>query len=524
MRIVIADDEQELRDFIASMPHWAEAGYEIVGKAANGAEALELIERLRPDLVVADIRMPVMDGIELATRIRQAWPAMPVIFLTAHGEFEYARQAVKLGIVDFITKPFQPQALVDSIKLLRPHAQRQSAWVWQDEFFAFFSNSSHSDDDKRAWLARHDLADRTYTLLYAASDEAAPAAGYRSGPISRLGLKERIEGELTRSGYSYWTALSSAGIYFLLFESSESGWATGSASGDVMELARGIMAMLEGGHAESISIGISEQMPSYLQLPEAIAQIGRCMEYRMLLGKGSIIAYEALDRMFLAQTERRQQVMQEFGALIGAGQWEQAGNYLRAYYKQMLLGGFNKADIHSANLQIIDALEAEMKQYGIEPTAAERVERRERLLGSTVLTEMMQLLGSYLQEAEALVRARQDDYTSSLTSEAIRLIRDHFAEDLTLQMIAEKLNVNYSYLSRAIKKETDRNFRDLLREARLEEARKKLIHTDLKAYEVAYAVGFKDPQHFSEAFKQQFGKGPTAYRDEFRKGRGGADE
>jgi two-component system response regulator YesN len=518
MRIIIADDEQELLDFIANMPQWAEVGYEIVGKAANGAEALKLIDRLRPDLVVADIRMPVMDGLELAAHIRQDWPGMPVIFLTAHDEFEYAQQAVKLGIMDFITKPFHPQALVDSVKLLRPSARHESAWVWQDEFFAFFYSKSNSDEAKQAWLAQREFVDRSYILLYAEADAAVPTDGFRS---SRLGLKRRIEMEIERSQYTYWTALSASGIYFLLFEAIEADGESSSETGREIGLARNIISELQVGGAESVSIGISAKMRSYLQLPVAIGQINRCMEYRMLLGKGSIIAYEALDRMFLEQKERRQIARQEFGALISAGQWEQANHYLRDYYKRMLLDGFNKTDIQSSNIQILEILEAELKQYGIEPTSADFVQRRENLLSCTILTEMMQLLGSYLQEAESLIRAKQEDYTSSLTMDVMRLIRNHYAEDLTLQMIAEKINVNYSYLSRSIKKETDRNFRDLLREIRLEEARKKLIHSDLRAYEVAYAVGFKDPQHFSEAFKQQYGKGPSAYREDIRKGRSG---
>ncbi|MBW7462017.1 response regulator, partial [Paenibacillus sepulcri] len=97
MRILIVDDESEIRDYLAGLPQWEEARCTVVGTAANGEEALGLMERTSPDVLLTDIRMPVMDGIALAEAVRATRPDLPIIFLTAHHEFEYARQAVRLG-------------------------------------------------------------------------------------------------------------------------------------------------------------------------------------------------------------------------------------------------------------------------------------------------------------------------------------------------------------------------------------------------------------------------------------------
>lgn len=107
MKLFIVDDEKAVRDYIVSLPAWNRLGCKIVGQAADGWEAYETLSRTNadaPDVLITDIRMPYMDGIELTRQVLEDFPDMKVIFLTAHGEFEYAKQAVKLGAVDFITK------------------------------------------------------------------------------------------------------------------------------------------------------------------------------------------------------------------------------------------------------------------------------------------------------------------------------------------------------------------------------------------------------------------------------------
>jgi two-component system response regulator YesN len=137
MKLFIVDDEKAVRDYIVSLPAWNRLGCTIVGQAADGWEAYETICRAKdkkPDVLITDIRMPSMDGIELTRRILDVRPDMKVIFLTAHGEYEYAKQAVKLGVVDFITKPFHENELVDRVQWIRDHRmdRRRPDWVQQE--------------------------------------------------------------------------------------------------------------------------------------------------------------------------------------------------------------------------------------------------------------------------------------------------------------------------------------------------------------------------------------------------------
>ena len=113
--VMIVDDEKYVRMGIKEETDWALIGCEVVAEAANGEEALAKAEETRPDLVISDIRMPKMDGIELAEKLIEKYPAIKVIFLTAYNEFEYARQAVRIGVSDYLLKPFKDGELEASV-------------------------------------------------------------------------------------------------------------------------------------------------------------------------------------------------------------------------------------------------------------------------------------------------------------------------------------------------------------------------------------------------------------------------
>lgn len=125
---MIVDDEKYVRMGIKNDTDWALIGCEVVAEASNGEMALELSGQFRPDLVISDIKMPKMDGIELAGRLLEKYPDTKVIFLTAYNEFEYARQAVRLGVSDYLLKPFHDGELEGAIqRLLHLHPNASAA-------------------------------------------------------------------------------------------------------------------------------------------------------------------------------------------------------------------------------------------------------------------------------------------------------------------------------------------------------------------------------------------------------------
>lgn len=118
-KLILADDEADVREGVLHEIDWEDAGFEVVDRAENGPEALEMAERWRPDVLVTDIRMPFMDGLELSERVRRSLPGTKIIILTGYDEFEYARKAITLGIEEFVLKPFSAQELLQALRKVK---------------------------------------------------------------------------------------------------------------------------------------------------------------------------------------------------------------------------------------------------------------------------------------------------------------------------------------------------------------------------------------------------------------------
>ena len=112
-KVLLVDDEEEVMDVIEHRICWKQMGFEVVGKAQNGVKALEISEKMQPDVVITDIKMPYMDGLELARNLKQDNPDVRILILTGFDEFEYAKEAVHLEIEEYILKPVNANELSD---------------------------------------------------------------------------------------------------------------------------------------------------------------------------------------------------------------------------------------------------------------------------------------------------------------------------------------------------------------------------------------------------------------------------
>ncbi|SDA71937.1 two-component system, response regulator YesN [Butyrivibrio sp. INlla18] len=183
--VMIVDDEKYVRLGIKGETDWSLIGCEVVGEASNGEEALELADKVRPDLVISDIRMPKMDGIELAEQLRDKYPNTKVIFLTAYNEFEYARKAIRLGVSDYILKPFQDgelEGVIQRLLHLHPNGTAQEAEL-ENELIPIKKKDEVSN---RYVQAAIEYIENHYSDVDFSVGNLAEALSVSEGHISRL--------------------------------------------------------------------------------------------------------------------------------------------------------------------------------------------------------------------------------------------------------------------------------------------------------------------------------------------------
>lgn len=506
MRILVVDDEQEIRDYIANMAEWADIRCRVVATASNGEEALALARTEKPDVLLTDIRMPEMDGIELAENLRRSDPDLPIVFLSAYHEFDYAKKAIRLGAVDFITKPFVPLDLLRAVEQVRE--LQKLDWKHQDDFFTLFRLPDQRTEEKREWLEEHHHQQDSFLLLYAESD-AHPGSEESRNRFLERSRAHALVPALQTCVFPSWTFGTESGLYVLIRCAAAD---AAAAREEALALARRIADTGADSDESTLSVGISRLHGSLLDLPAAMRETAQTMEYRMLLGRKSVLAFEAIQSILHEKEKDAALSIQRFADLLRTGDEEGIRELLRDAYRRMLTVGAGKREIQHYCIRLAEQAEAVMEEFGIAPDSQAIVDIRSKLLSGPILTDMMRDLEQHIRQCKEQINRTVEQSPKRLVMEAKRIIEREYSRDLSLQEVAKLLNVNYSYLSRLIKKETEKTFSELLWETRIEAAKVKLLTEDLKAYEIAYAVGFKDPAHFSLLFKKTVGVSPTAYK------------
>ncbi|MCD9026414.1 response regulator [Cohnella silvisoli] len=512
-KLLIVDDEQSVRDFVISIPGWTRLGFSIVEQAGNGTEALENIIRTghAPEVMVTDIRMPHMDGIRLAEQVRRDYPQTHIIFLTAHSEFEYAKQAVKLGVSDFITKPFTEEELVDSVRCIRSLGLEpsNSAQTRKEEWLQLVLDPEIAQDDKRERLTGSEVPEGKLIVLSVEIDNVE-MLHHMGKPFSKLSLRERITYVLDNEPFDYWTTLSQSGIYVLLFQPDIE---EEPMAGETFRLSRSILAACNETFPHSVSIGISSLLDSLLDLPRGIEEIRQCADYRMLLGEKSIVSYRAVAAMKEDLRDRKELTKRDLEQLLRRADGANISEFLSGAYKEIISTGLSKKQVQQFAMEMIQTAEELLKEF--DPTfeqAEERFETRRKMLSYDILSDLIAFLDSYLKQVADVVSRSRAHAQDGVIDQVRQYIAQHYKDDITLHQLADQLYMNYFYLSKCIKKESGKNFRDLVLEYRIEMAKRLLRTSPMKSYEVAYAVGFKDPAYFSQWFKKVVGVSPTEFK------------
>ncbi|MCU6712729.1 response regulator [Paenibacillus sp. J5C_2022] len=507
MNVIVVDDDHLIRNHIVEIIDWQSLGCTVVGQAEDGVAALKLLSERDVDLLITDIRMPGMDGLELIRRSKAVAPQLSVLLLSAYNEFDYAKQAMKLGVSDFITKPFLPSELIECVRYVKTHSlEGNSEWIRQDETIQMLQNPECSKEEKEQRLDKVGLLARPVTMLALEIDNIELL--YHSGmPFSKLALRETVINLLKEFLIHHWAVLSQEGLHVYVFSGPD--MRENEFRDLLFEAARQLLKLCNERFSYSISIGISRLVPSLLYLEDAVKEVRQCLDYRILLGKGSIISYEAIISADIwGKVGEREWNLVEIQRMFKSGSDVDVSLFIRNCYKETLQKGMSKQQVQRMVSDLLDIAENILLDYSVEYNW---FEIRKTVMQFNVLSDLLRYLEEQLKNMTVAIREQIKDPQYRIVLQVQNLIKFHYHEEITLQMIAERLYMNYSYLSRILKQKSGKSFRELLWSYRIEMAKKLLAAGDKKAFEVAYEVGFKDPAHFSQLFKKHVGVNPMEH-------------
>lgn len=529
--VLLVDDEEEVIQVIIKKIDWEKLGFSVIGYANNGIKALEMIEDFQPDVVMTDIKMPYMDGMELCKHIKSEYPATKILLFTGFDEFEYAKEAVHLEVEEYILKPVNSVELTDVLSHVRGKLDQEinekrnvqvlqryyldSLPLLQANFYSALIEGRIQADEIQKYLSDYQiLLDGPFfccIVIYTSSGRVP--AGMNPLLLS-MSVQKQVKEHLGKN----WRAkcFSNLGDTVLIVQLKN--------ENEVSELTDECDRFCR--YADriigvAVTVGIGQVCENILDLPLSYDRAREAVSYRVIYGSSRAInineiAQKELDKSNLMNNSELSNLLKMI--CLGTAQdiVEAANKYLNCLTDSAKL----LKQYHIAVMELISELYrfAANNDIDVEDYMGDM-----RKLYNTLLDFEMDMLQKWLIHIslsfrERLISARNRS-AKSFIFKAKEYIHDNYSnEELSLDNMCKILGVSNSYFSTIFKKETGNSFIGYLTEYRMEQAARQLIETDEKSYVIANNVGYTDPNYFSYVFKRKFGVSPSKYRVEHTKG------
>lgn len=503
MKIVIVEDEAAIRNGMGNILKKLNPAYELVGKASNGIEGLEMIRKEKPDLVILDIRMPDMDGLEMLKVLRQENNGCRAVVLTAYSDFDYAKTAIELGIENYLLKPVKLKELEETLKLaekrINEEKEQKKKYSLESALTLALAETPETDTYMKeqlmekygfdadgnlgiffVWLGERfqDYAEEIYSSL--------KEAGRNSGIFSSCALK-REKRDLVMAVLYRMPGQEEAAAYIETKLASVISGQTGGRAVMGLHFCHGLKG-----------------------LSEAAAGLFGVLDYSLTGGGRELIYYDKILEMgkepFKYPLELETRVKQ---AVAGKNSTEisRCVDKFIAYCKA---GDFHPAAVKEACFRYFSVVFHAAREYGrIYQTDLPVARRMQEMMEAVTWQQIKDVFSDCMSQIEG-ENEEQDE--SLLVRKARILIGDYYNQGITLEEIADKLGVSGEYLSTRLKKETGMTFTETMKKVRIERIKELLVSTSLKLNQIADQAGYSDPKYMSRIFREETGMLPSEYR------------
>jgi two-component system response regulator YesN len=527
-RLLIADDEIVEREAIKFIVGQNLSGALEISEAKNGRELLELLPVAKPDIVLTDIKMPGISGLEAAAKIREALPECRIILMSAFNYFHYAKDGLVLGADDYITKPASAEVILNSlnqsIRLLDEAGNRKRK---QEEISARLKNvTQYLEDELLSLMSSGDIEENAirefFDILEIKStsfvgvalsipDHSLPSeiAGEVQKRILKKRLSEQLKHKLKARGLNFLQSIVGQHIFLLLLVSPEPDeyaarirWA--KIFSEIREEISGEMLV-------PLNVGLGNQCNAIPNITGTFLQAKIAVKYDS--SPGSVTSFGDIvspKKSMEYPIGKEKQLLDCF--LLG-----DAANTLQTVDELLDWITVNLPGLDIMKQKIYELLLVLMRDALLNLRLPELVIDSEVMRRDISLLDSAKDLKSYarnyilkkLQEVRSIKASR----ASSLLSLVLDHIHRNFDRELSLESAAEVVRVSPFYLSKLFRKETGGTFIDYLTEYRIKKAKELLSIPTNNVKEVCYLVGYRDPNYFARVFKKISGVTPSEYRD-----------
>lgn len=525
--VLLVDDEEDVIQVIMRKIDWEGLGFSVIGYATNGVKALEMLEEFQPDVVMTDIRMPYMDGMELSKRIRTEYPGTKILLFTGFDEFEYAKEAVHLEVEEYILKPLNSQELTKvfthlKIKLDQEINEKKNVEILknyymdslpllQANFYSTLIEGRIHQNELDKFLRDYQIAlpGPYYCCLVIHTSASQVPEDMNPLLLATSVQKQAMERLGTKWSAKVFSYLGKTVLLVQLADESELPELTDECDRFCKYVHRIIGA--------DVTVGIGKVCSNILELAESYSGAREAVSYRVIYG-----AVRAINIMEIAPQEMSDTELpgdDGLAHLFKVIRLNERDDIIQAVNKYCdRISSVEKSLQHHYMdvMELVSGLSkfAMNNDIVLEDFAGDMGKMYTGLLEMEPEALRKWLVDISLSFREQLIAARNKS-TRSLVERAREYIYNNYGDaEVSLDSICEELGVSNSYFSTIFKKETGNSFVGYLTDYRMDKASRLLIETNEKSYMIARSVGYTDPNYFSYVFKRRFGVSPSKYRTE----------
>lgn len=510
MRLLIVDDDFQIREGMRYGIEWEELGIYEVDTCANGLEAMDYFREKNPEIIVADIQMPGMTGLEMVQQIRRLNEKTRIIFISAYSNFEYCRKALQMGASDYVLKPIQMKEFLDVIRK-NVHAVEEENRKREQygravlekmirELYIF-----HKPDMEGQQLCRYFSEDfafmeksNAFITILVKMDKAETTSIDQIREIGRQLSEENQE--------FIWLPMTNQGVGIV--EGSNSRLLSIYQQNEAVQKIR-IWNQKYGLEYGTISAGISESHGKNA-FYEGFLQAKSALDYRFYEGNASISIYNG--------KKLRNEIPQSIMEYVRQKDKDTSEVNQRKdveYFKKLeMLFCQEPVEPEVFKNYFLDCYWKMCRKNGIEDSINElRTEIDQCIFAKECVNKVIKYYNTHIWEKMAVYGMAEKNYSHTVQL-AVAYIKEHFREQLTAENVAGHVGKSANYFSSIFKKETGYSFTSYVTRMRMEQAKWLLLHTNKQISEICEQVGYTDYIYFSQLFKQQFGCSASKLRKE----------
>ena len=518
--VLVVDDEENQRRTLVQKVDWASAGFRVVGEAENGVEALELVETLEPDLIITDIKMPMISGLELSASVRKLRPATQIVILSGYDSFEYARTAINYNIIRYLLKPISSAELTAELNEIRRR---------MDERLGSLQNGT---EDIKTELRRLQISEFLLPLMLDSApkqkdeplllEKATELAVIDSDEDNRFCVivtkfqNESGDYKADCDHAAFCTGVISRYMHCVSVIASGRIATLISVQGETLDNAlelplRELVQTSKRVFHETATVGVSREFSMLSQCSAAYLQAVTARRYTSD-GAGQVRFINDQEHDDGETIDKVEQSVMRLEQLLKVGKRDELSNYVGDLY--------NSATPDNANLLVVQMIAAVCRVVG---TVANKSELRKLIESNPLVARintysnenvMQKELTLFCEQAKDIIVRSQRRDSEILCDRAIAMINEQYQnEGLSLTNVSSELAVSPNYLSTLIKKTTGKNFVTLLTERRMRAAYDMLICSTMKILEITEKCGYTDQHYFSYCFKKFYGESPAKVRE-----------